>query len=228
MTCFELNDSLTLFLYDNGYEYRDRQGREWRDISPFNMRPLEFLENNLTQIITVSEGMRVIEWRNENGQLHRDADRPAKIIETANCVEHQFYQNGVLSRCTDQPAILKKRKRSFHDSDYDAFYYHNGLLHRLNGPAVFKSIWRDLERGYPNKLNVYEFYVHGRRHRGWLQPAIIKYDTQKHWRKEYYRKGKYIDAPFKTLLKISFQKGYLSKLSTVEFREMVYLFPLFL
>jgi hypothetical protein len=231
MTSFELNDSLTLFLYEYGHEWRDNKGREWKgrkwQISLFlgemgDFRPVEPLENrscsNLTQIITVSEGVSVIEWWNKDGQLHRDADRPAKIIKKADYVELQFYENGVLSRCTDKPAILKKRKRGFHDffSDYEAFYYHNGLLHRVYGPAVIRNIWKLKEGKYEEYLEK-EFYINGLLHRGYLQPAIIKHDT-----KEYWRKGKQIDRPFKTLLKISFQKGYLSNLSTVDFYNMIY------
>ena len=65
----------------------------------------------------------VIEWRNENGKLHR-TDGPAFEDPTANA--KAWYINGKLHR-EDGPAMEGPLGQS---------WYKNGKRHRLNGPAV--------------------------------------------------------------------------------------------
>jgi hypothetical protein len=67
--------------------------------------------------------MKVEEYKNENGELHR-TDGPALITQYGE----YWYINGVKHR-TDGPASIERNR----DRKY---WYKHGKLHRLDGPAI--------------------------------------------------------------------------------------------
>ena len=64
-------------------------------------------------------------WRNQNGQLHRDSDLPAKIWADGTI---QWFQNGQLHHDGDKPAWIDAYGR--------LEWWQNGKTHRFCGPAV--------------------------------------------------------------------------------------------
>lgn len=89
-----------------------------------------------------------LEWRNAEGQLHREGDLPA--FYGANGSEY-YYRHGDLHRDGDNPAIICPRGNTEYwkhglrhrDGDKPAviwndgtqIFYKNDKLHRLGGPA---------------------------------------------------------------------------------------------
>ncbi len=100
-----------------------------------------------------------VEWRNVNGELHRDGDLPA--IEYADGSK-AWYQNGLLHRDGDQPAI--------EDADGSKWWYQNGRYHRDGDlPAIE---WADGQK---------ERWVNGLLHRDGGLPAAEWPNGKKEW-----------------------------------------------
>ena len=92
-------------------------------------------------------------WRDQNGDIHRDNDLPARIYrdaKTGEINERHWYQNGMLHRDNDQPAII--------DDDSSNLYYINGVQHREKGPAEYYETDEGL------RLSEY-YYINGKFHR---------------------------------------------------------------
>ena len=89
-----------------------------------------------------------ISYYNEEGQLHRDGDKPAIIYSDGTKV---YYVKGKLHRDGDEPAIIQ------HDGRKE--WYQDGKLHREgNKPAL---IWPDgtkeyYRNGVEYKLSIWE------------------------------------------------------------------------
>ncbi len=98
---------------------------------------------------------RIVEWRDEDGRLHRD-DGPAWILPDGT---QSWYQHGEWHR-DDGPAIIRA-------NDTKEWYQH-GRLHRDDGPA----------RVRPDGSMFW--YYHGERHRG-DGPARIWSDGTQEW-----------------------------------------------
>ena len=120
--------------------------------------------NNLFDILKESppevtrSGRKI--WRDNQGRVHRDNDRPA-IIDANG--DQMWYNAGDLHRENDLPAITQQ-------VDKYTVWYTDGKLHRENDlPALIG------EYGYK------AWYKNGVRHRDNDKPAIIYEDGSKGW-----------------------------------------------
>lgn len=121
-------------------------------------------------------------WYNETGQLHRD-DGPAVVMYSQNAAKiyEEWRKNGLIWK-EDGPAVIEyfesgekaseswfNEKSRLHRSKAPAHikyekdgavnqeeYYENGLLHRLDGPAVRKKVTAVIET--ENSKEVFSFY----------------------------------------------------------------------
>ena len=95
----------------------------------------------------------------QNGRLHRDGDRPAVVGPTGR---QAWYQNGQLHRDGDQPAYI--------EADGTRHWYRNGLKHRDGDlPAVVEAD------------GTQEWFQNGRRHRDGARPARVDADGTQEW-----------------------------------------------
>ena len=82
-----------------------------------------------------------ITWRNAEGHLHRDDDKPAAIYQSGKIA---YYKNDEYHREGDQPAVIMPNKH--------LFFFKYGRLHRFGGkPAVIKGSYK----AYYNNGNEY-------------------------------------------------------------------------
>ena len=103
------------------------------------------------------EGTR--EWRNAEGELHRDNDLPAVIYLNG---QEEWYRHGKLHRDGDMPAIVH--------SDGSQEWYQHGELHRDNDlPAVIRPSGSQ------------KWYQHGMLHRDGDMPAIVSPNNYEMW-----------------------------------------------
>nr|QBK85436.1 MAG: hypothetical protein LCMAC101_00230 [Marseillevirus LCMAC101] len=112
------------------------------------------------------------EWRDSEGQLHREDDRPAKIVrkgqEKSSYLVKYWYRHGKNYREDNQPTMVNSNGQM-------EWYDLEGKLHRDKGPA----------RIFPD--DCFEWYQHGNIHRDECDyPASICVNGGRRW----YRNGK--------------------------------------
>jgi len=72
------------------------------------------------------------QWKNEQGELHRDGDLPAYIEKNGSTV---YYKNGLKHRDGDKPAAL-----DLWEGIKELVWWVDDMIHRDNGPAYLYSV----------------------------------------------------------------------------------------